>query len=93
MFLPALLERSNRAAEIWTVARCVAEYRKNDSVPHADVKLLDTVRPNLALYGTGNLNYDRAEGWIRIRKRQLNLSPSTIHHPPSGIAMAHWPAV
>jgi len=82
----ALLERSNPAVEIWTVARCVAEYLKNNSVPHSDIKLLDTMRPDLALYATGNLNYDWAEGWIRAMKRQQNLSPSTIRHRHGALA-------
>ena len=41
----ALLERSAAKVEIWTVSRCVAEYLKNNSVPHSDIKVLDTLRP------------------------------------------------
>ena len=82
----ALLERSAAKVEIWTVSRCVAEYLKNNSVPHSDIKVLDTLRPELALLSTGQLNYDWAEGWIRAMKRQQNLSPSTIRHRHGALA-------
>lgn len=74
----ALLERSTPAQEIWSVSRCIAEYLRNNSVPVSEMKLLDTVREGLLTVGTGQLNYDWAEGWIRQMKRIQNLAPSTI---------------
>lgn len=82
----ALLERTTPSREIWTVARCVAEYQRNNAVPLSDVKVLDTVSPSLAKLSTGYLNYDWAEGWIRAMKRELNLAPSTIRHRHGALA-------
>jgi integrase len=82
----SLLERSTADQEIWTLSRCIAEYIRNNSVPVSDVKLLDTVRPGLSATGTGQLNYDWAEGWIRSMKRVQNLSPSTIRHRHGALA-------
>ena len=82
----SLLERTTPAREIWTVARCVAEYQRHNAVPLSDVKLLDTIRPVLATLSTGYLNYDWAEGWIRSMKRDHNLAPSTIRHRHGALA-------
>jgi integrase len=82
----SLLERTTPSREIWTVARCIAEYIRNNDVPVSDVKLLDTVRPTLLTLSTGYLNYDWAEGWVRQMKRELNLAPSTIRHRAGALA-------
>ncbi len=82
----SLLERSTGNREIWTVSRCIAEYIRHNDVPVSDTKLLDTVRPHLAAFATGSLNYDWAEGWIRSMKRDLNLAPSTIRHRHGALA-------
>lgn len=55
-------------------------------MPVSDIKLLDTVRSRLDTLGTGHLNYDWAEGWIRAMKRTQNLSPSTIRHRHGALA-------
>jgi hypothetical protein len=70
----------------WTIGRCIAEYIRNNPVPVSDVKLLDTIRPGLELFSTGNLNYDWADGWIRSMKREANLAPSTIRHRHGALA-------
>lgn len=57
----ALLEQTSPKPQSWTVGRCIAEYLCHNAVPESDVKLLDTVRPTLALLGTGTLNYDWAD--------------------------------
>jgi hypothetical protein len=36
--------------------------------------------------GTGYLNYDWAEGWIRQMKREMNLVPSTIRRRHGALA-------
>lgn len=82
----SLLERSTPTQEIWTVSRCIADYLRNNSVPVSDVKLLDTIREGVRTVGTGQLNYDWAEGWIRQMKRVQNLSPSTIRHRHGALA-------
>ena len=84
----SLLERSKNDLEIWTLSRCTAEYIRNNSVPVSDIKFLDTVRPGLSEIGTGQLNYDWAEGWIRAMKRVQNLLLRR-----SDIATALWPGV
>ena len=82
----SLLERTTPSREIWTVARCIAEYVRNNDVPVSDIKVLDTVRPTLLTLSTGYLNYDWAEGWVRQMKRELNLAPSTIRHRAGALA-------
>jgi integrase len=82
----SLLERTTPSREIWTVARCIAEYIRNNDVPVSDIKILDTVRPTLLTLSTGYLNYDWAEGWVRHMKRELNLAPSTIRHRAGALA-------
>ncbi|MDB5952182.1 MAG: GTP-binding protein LepA [Massilia sp.] len=82
----SLLERTTPTREIWTVARCIAEYIRNNDVPVSDIKILDTVRPTLLALSTGYLNYDWAEGWVRQMKRELNLAPSTIRHRAGALA-------
>lgn len=70
----------------WSVARCIAEYIRNESIPVSDLKLLDTIRPTLGKLGTSNLSYDWADAWIRQLKRQDNLAPSTIRHRQGALA-------
>jgi integrase len=82
----ALLEGNPVVPGAWLVSRCIAEYIRNNSVPASDVKILDTIRPQLALASTSHLNYDWAEGWIRQMKRVQNLSPSTIRHRHGALA-------
>ena len=82
----SLLERPTPRQEIWTVSRCIAEYIRHNSVPVSDLKLLDTVRASVATIGTGVLNYDWAEGWIRTLKRVHHLAPSTIRHRHGALA-------
>jgi len=82
----SLLERSKAGQEIWTVSRCIAEYLRANSVPVSDIKLLDTLRPLLAGAGTGHLNYDWAEAWVRQMKREQVLAPSTIRHRHGALA-------
>jgi hypothetical protein len=82
----SLLERTTPSREIWTVARCIAEYIRNNDVPVSDIKILDTVRPTLLSLSTGYLNYDWAEGWVRQMKRESNLAPSTIRHRAGALA-------
>lgn len=78
----ALLEQTppKPKPQSWTVGRCIAEYLCHNAVPESDVKLLDTVRPTLALLGTGTLNYDWADSWVGSIKRIDPLAPSTIRH-------------
>lgn len=75
-----LLERPMPKQEIWTVTRCIVEYQRHSALALSEVKLLDTIQPQLATVATGCLNYDWAESWIRSMKRDANLSPSTIRH-------------
>ena len=82
----ALLEQNPVVHGAWLVSRCIAEYIRNNSVPASDIKLLDTVRPQLAMCSTAHLNYDWAEGWIRQMKRDQNLAPSTIRHRHGALA-------
>lgn len=69
------MARTTPTREIWTVARCMAEYVRNNDVPVSDVKLLDTLRPTVLTLSTGDLNYDWAEGWVRQMTREQNLAP------------------
>jgi hypothetical protein len=82
----SLLKRTTKGKEIWTVSRCIADYLRENSVPVSDVKLLNTIRPLLLTVGTGCLNYDWAEAWVREMKRIQNLSPSTIRHRHGALA-------
>jgi len=82
----ALLERTTATREIWTVSRCIAEYLRHNCTPVSEIKLLDTIRPTIAAVGTGNLNYDWAEAWVRAMKRDHNLAPSTIRHRHGALA-------
>ena len=75
-----LLEREAAPRESWFVARCMAEYIRENDVPVSEVKLLDTLRPAFLTLRTDCLNYDWAEGWVRQMKRSANLAPSTIRH-------------
>ena len=81
-----LLERSAARQEIWTVTRCILEYLRHNSVALSEVKLLDTIQPQLAAITTTCLNYEWAESWIRSMKRDANLSPSTIRHGQGALA-------
>jgi hypothetical protein len=67
----SLLERTTPAREIWTVARCIAEYIRNNDVPVSDIKILDTVRPTLLAPSTGYLNYDWASSFTIFDTRPL----------------------
>jgi hypothetical protein len=82
----ALLEREQSKSEIWTVHRCIAEYLRHNAVPVSEQKLLDTILPSVSRIGTGSLNYDWAEGWIRDMKRLAQLAPSTIRHRHGALA-------
>jgi hypothetical protein len=82
----SFLERTTPTREIWTVARCMADYVRNNDVLVSDIKLLETLRPSLLALTTGYLNYDWAEGWVRGMKRELNLAPSTIRHRHGALA-------
>lgn len=85
--MPASLlaqEAPKRAA--WTIARCITEYIRNNAVPLSDVKLLDTVRSELGMISTSNLNYDWADSWVISMKREANLAPSTIRHRHGALA-------
>lgn len=82
----ALLEQTPPKPQAWTVGRCIAEYLRHNAVPESDIKLLDTVRPGLALLGTSTLNYDWAEAWIKSMKRVDHLAPSTIRHRHGALA-------
>lgn len=82
----SLLERTTPGREIWTVSRCIAEYIRHNDVPTSDIKLLDTLRPQLNTLSTGYLNYEWAEGWVRTMKREHNLAPSTIRHRHGALA-------
>ncbi len=70
----------------WSVDRCIAEYVRGNDVPVSDLKILDTVRPQLVGVATSLINYDWAEMWIRQMKRRDNLSPSTIRHRHGAVA-------
>lgn len=82
----ALLEQKPVKPQVWTIGRCIAEYLRHNAVPESDVKLLDTIRPGLALIGSSVLNYDWAEAWIRSMKRVEHLAPSTIRHRHGALA-------
>lgn len=82
----SLLERTKAGQEIWTVSRCIAEYIRHNAVPLSDVKLLDTIRPQLASDSTRHLTYDWADVWVRNMKREQNLAPSTIRHRHGALA-------
>ena len=82
----SLLEREPPKPQNWTIGRCIAEYQKHNAVPESDIKLLDTVRPKLALLGTNTLNYDWAEAWVVSMKRVDHLAPSTIRHRHGALA-------
>ena len=82
----ALLEQAPPKRTSWTIGRCIVEYIRDNPVPVSDIKLLDTIRPQLELISTGNLNYDWADGWIRTMKRDANLAPSTIRHRHGALA-------
>jgi integrase len=81
-----LLERTAQPRDSWVISRCVAEYLRDNAVPHSDIKLLETVGPGLKSLSTAYLNYDWAEGWIREMKRGQNLAPSTIRHRHGALA-------
>lgn len=70
----------------WTVARCISEYLRNESIPISDVKLLDCIRPRLGDLKVSDLSYDWADVWIRQLKRHDNLAPSTIRHRHGALA-------
>lgn len=82
----SLLEQGPPKRSVWTIGRCIVEYLRHNPVPVSDVKLLDTIRPDLELVGTGSLNYDWADSWIRAMKREVNLAPSTIRHRHGALA-------
>jgi len=81
-----LLERTTPSREIWTVTRCIVEYQRHNALALSEVKLLDTIQPQLAKVSTGYLNYEWADSWIRSMKREANLSPSTIRHRHGALA-------
>jgi hypothetical protein len=82
----SLLDQGPPKRSAWTIGRCIVEYLRHNSVPVSDVKLVDTIRPDLDLVGTGSLNYDWAGSWIRAMKREANLAPSTIRHRHGALA-------
>ncbi|MET0264264.1 MAG: site-specific integrase [Duganella sp.] len=81
-----LLESPVAKPEAWTVTRCIVEYQRHNALALSEVKLLDTIQPQLARLATNCLNYNWAEGWIRSMKREANLSPSTIRHRQGALA-------
>lgn len=85
-----LLERTTPSREIWTVTRCIVEYQRHNALALSEVKLLDTIQPQLAKVSTGYLNYEWAESWIRSMKRDANLSPSTIRHRQGALARCFY---
>ncbi|WP_332879778.1 site-specific integrase [Massilia sp. S19_KUP03_FR1] len=82
----ALLDVKPRQAEVWTVGRCMLEYMRHNAVPVSDIKLLDTMRPDVAGMTTSALNYDWADAWICTMKRTDHLAPSTIRHRHGALA-------
>jgi integrase len=76
----SLLEDTGVDRAGWPLLRCVSEYLGSTPVASSDRKLLDTVRPYLALYASGHVNYGWVEDWIKRMKREQNLAPSTIRH-------------
>ena len=82
----ALLEREQPKQEIWTVHRCIAEYLRHNAVPVSEQKLLNAVMASVAKLGTGSLNYEWAESWIRDMKRINRLAPGTIRHRHGALA-------
>lgn len=56
----ALLDDTAVAQTGWPLLRCVSEYLEHNPVASSDQKLLDTVRPYLALFATTHINY----GWV-----------------------------
>lgn len=62
--------------ETWTVTRCIVEYQRHNALTLSEVKLLDTIQPQLPKLTINCLNYNWAESWIRSMKREANLSPS-----------------
>ncbi len=82
----ALLQERVAPVSAWSMARCIAEYVRHNSAPVSDVKLLDTVRVQLASTSTAHLNDDWAESWVRRMKRIDNLAPSTIRHRHGALA-------
>jgi integrase len=81
-----LLERTEARKDIWSVVRCIVEYRKANAVPASDALLLDTLRGKMAQVSTGEMTYAWAEAWILSMKRQENLAPSTIRHRHGALA-------
>jgi len=81
-----LLEEPVAKPESWTVTRCIVEYQRHNALALSEIKLLDTIQPQLAKLATNCLNYNWAEGWIRSMKREANLSPSTIRHRQGALA-------
>lgn len=76
----ALLAETPPKPRDWTVSRCIVEYLRHNAVPESDVRLLDTIRPTLALLATSALSYDWVEAWLASMKRVDHLAPSTIRH-------------
>lgn len=82
----SLLERSTPTHQNWSVARCMAEYIRENDVPLSEIKLLDTLRTTFLTIDTGSLSFDWAEGWVRQMKRESNFAPSTIRHRVGALA-------
>jgi integrase len=82
----AMLEDSREVRTTWTVGRCIAEFLRNESVAISEIKLLDTLKPQLDRMSTAHLSYEWAESWVRGMKREQNLAPSTIRHRHGALA-------
>ncbi|MES2902407.1 MAG: hypothetical protein V4723_21950 [Pseudomonadota bacterium] len=52
----ALLEEAKEIRTSWTIGRCIAEYMRSESLAVSEVKLLDTLRPQLATLSSVALN-------------------------------------
>lgn len=76
----ALLDDAAVAQTGWPLLKCVSKYLEHTPVASSDQKLLDTVRPYLALFASTHINYTWVEDWLKKMKREQNLSPSTIRH-------------
>ena len=82
----SLHKLATRPSASWSVDRCVAEYVRGNDVPVSDLKILDTLKPQLTSITTSQMTYEWAELWIRQMKRGDNLSPSTIRHRHGALA-------
>ena len=82
----SLFEGSILTHKNWSVARCMAEYIRENDVPLSEIKLLDTLRAAFQTIDTGSLTFDWAERWVRQMKRESNFAPATIRHRVGALA-------